>query len=161
MGDHCERCQGGFLGNNSLDGQAVSCSSCPCPLRVPSNKSVHLTFYSDPLDPHCHHDRSLSLHRVLFKYTVQKYSLQSFMCLCVVLQRVVCRRMTGCSVCACRVMLDLTVKGKQPHIVWTCCQQYSTTNEAIKVPLKVVLDTMSVEAHFALWKYFDFISDIL
>ncbi|KAL7397953.1 hypothetical protein ABVT39_002224 [Epinephelus coioides] len=36
-GDHCETCQGGFLGNNSLDGQAVSCSSCPCPLRVPSN----------------------------------------------------------------------------------------------------------------------------
>uniref|UniRef100_A0A671Z1U8 Laminin subunit alpha-5 n=1 Tax=Sparus aurata TaxID=8175 RepID=A0A671Z1U8_SPAAU len=36
-GDHCERCQGGFLGNNTLDGQAVSCSSCPCPLRVPSN----------------------------------------------------------------------------------------------------------------------------
>uniref|UniRef100_A0A671Z2E7 Laminin, alpha 5 n=1 Tax=Sparus aurata TaxID=8175 RepID=A0A671Z2E7_SPAAU len=34
-GDHCERCQGGFLGNNTLDGQAVSCSSCPCPLRVP------------------------------------------------------------------------------------------------------------------------------
>ncbi|XP_036961278.1 laminin subunit alpha-5 isoform X1 [Acanthopagrus latus] len=36
-GDHCERCQGGFLGNNTLDGQAVSCSSCPCPLRVLSN----------------------------------------------------------------------------------------------------------------------------
>uniref|UniRef100_A0A8D3DC26 Laminin subunit alpha-5 n=1 Tax=Scophthalmus maximus TaxID=52904 RepID=A0A8D3DC26_SCOMX len=36
-GDHCEQCQGGFLGNNSVDGQAVSCSSCPCPLRVPSN----------------------------------------------------------------------------------------------------------------------------
>ncbi|XP_058499238.1 laminin subunit alpha-5 isoform X1 [Solea solea] len=36
-GDHCENCQGGFLGNNSVDGQAVSCSSCPCPLRVPSN----------------------------------------------------------------------------------------------------------------------------
>ncbi|XP_073325739.1 laminin subunit alpha-5 [Pagrus major] len=36
-GDHCERCQGGFLGNNTLDGQAVLCSSCPCPLRVPSN----------------------------------------------------------------------------------------------------------------------------
>ncbi|XP_061781861.1 laminin subunit alpha-5 isoform X2 [Nerophis lumbriciformis] len=34
-GDHCEKCQGGFLGNNSVDGQA--CSSCPCPLRVPSN----------------------------------------------------------------------------------------------------------------------------
>ncbi|XP_037629113.1 laminin subunit alpha-5 isoform X3 [Sebastes umbrosus] len=36
-GDRCESCLGGFLGNNSLDGQAVSCSSCPCPLRVPSN----------------------------------------------------------------------------------------------------------------------------
>nr|XP_033943330.1 laminin subunit alpha-5 isoform X2 [Pseudochaenichthys georgianus] len=36
-GDHCETCRGGFLGNNSLDGQAVSCSSCPCPLRVASN----------------------------------------------------------------------------------------------------------------------------
>uniref|UniRef100_A0A3B4BCE3 Laminin, alpha 5 n=1 Tax=Periophthalmus magnuspinnatus TaxID=409849 RepID=A0A3B4BCE3_9GOBI len=36
-GDHCEKCQGGFMGNNTLDGQAVSCSSCPCPLSVPSN----------------------------------------------------------------------------------------------------------------------------
>ncbi|KAM3872260.1 laminin subunit alpha-5 [Diretmus argenteus] len=36
-GDHCEKCQGGFLGNNSVDGQAVSCSSCPCPLQVASN----------------------------------------------------------------------------------------------------------------------------
>ncbi|KAM6924368.1 laminin subunit alpha-5 [Xenentodon cancila] len=36
-GNHCERCKGGFLGNNSLDGQAVSCFSCPCPLRAPSN----------------------------------------------------------------------------------------------------------------------------
>ncbi|KAF3860796.1 hypothetical protein F7725_001051, partial [Dissostichus mawsoni] len=36
-GDHCETCRGGFLGNNSLDGQAVLCSSCPCPLRVASN----------------------------------------------------------------------------------------------------------------------------
>ncbi|XP_075883000.1 laminin subunit alpha-5 isoform X3 [Nelusetta ayraudi] len=36
-GEHCESCQGGFLGNSSLDGQAASCSSCPCPLRVPSN----------------------------------------------------------------------------------------------------------------------------
>ncbi|KAM8862639.1 laminin subunit alpha-5 isoform 2-T2 [Spinachia spinachia] len=36
-GHHCEICQGGFLGNNSLDGQAVACSSCPCPLRVASN----------------------------------------------------------------------------------------------------------------------------
>uniref|UniRef100_A0A8C9TNX3 Laminin, alpha 5 n=1 Tax=Scleropages formosus TaxID=113540 RepID=A0A8C9TNX3_SCLFO len=31
-GDHCEKCQGGFLDNGSLDGHAVSCSSCPCPL---------------------------------------------------------------------------------------------------------------------------------
>ncbi|XP_054881817.1 laminin subunit alpha-5-like, partial [Poeciliopsis prolifica] len=37
VGDHCESCRGGFLSNNSLDGQAVSCSSCPCPLRAPSN----------------------------------------------------------------------------------------------------------------------------
>ncbi|KAM4737780.1 laminin subunit alpha-5 isoform 2-T2 [Anableps anableps] len=37
IGDHCESCRGGFLSNNSLDGQAVSCSSCPCPLRAPSN----------------------------------------------------------------------------------------------------------------------------
>ncbi|KAK5624087.1 hypothetical protein CRENBAI_015003 [Crenichthys baileyi] len=37
VGDHCESCMGGFLSNNSLDGQAVSCSSCPCPLRAPSN----------------------------------------------------------------------------------------------------------------------------
>uniref|UniRef100_A0AAV2LXJ7 Laminin subunit alpha-5 n=1 Tax=Knipowitschia caucasica TaxID=637954 RepID=A0AAV2LXJ7_KNICA len=36
-GDHCEKCLGGFMGNNSLDGQAVSCSSCPCPLSVSSN----------------------------------------------------------------------------------------------------------------------------
>ncbi|XP_030589628.1 laminin subunit alpha-5 isoform X2 [Archocentrus centrarchus] len=36
-GDHCERCQGGFMGNNSIDGQAVACSSCPCPLRASSN----------------------------------------------------------------------------------------------------------------------------
>uniref|UniRef100_A0A8D3ECX5 Laminin subunit alpha 3 n=1 Tax=Scophthalmus maximus TaxID=52904 RepID=A0A8D3ECX5_SCOMX len=42
-GDHCEQCQGGFLGNNSVDGQAVSCSSCPCPLRVPSNKEIRLS----------------------------------------------------------------------------------------------------------------------
>ncbi|XP_043984093.1 laminin subunit alpha-5 isoform X1 [Gambusia affinis] len=37
IGDHCESCRGGFLSNNSLEGQAVSCSSCPCPLRAPSN----------------------------------------------------------------------------------------------------------------------------
>ncbi|KAM9343060.1 laminin subunit alpha-5 isoform 2-T2 [Pholidichthys leucotaenia] len=36
-GKHCQHCQGGFHGNNSVDGQAVSCSSCPCPLRTPSN----------------------------------------------------------------------------------------------------------------------------
>ncbi|XP_029690196.1 laminin subunit alpha-5 isoform X2 [Takifugu rubripes] len=36
-GDHCEKCQGGFHGNSSVDGQAVWCSSCPCPLTVPSN----------------------------------------------------------------------------------------------------------------------------
>ncbi|XP_018593227.2 laminin subunit alpha-5 isoform X1 [Scleropages formosus] len=36
-GDHCEKCQGGFLDNGSLDGHAVSCSSCPCPLQVTSN----------------------------------------------------------------------------------------------------------------------------
>lgn len=36
-GDHCEQCQGGFLGNNTVDGHSVSCSSCPCPLTVPSN----------------------------------------------------------------------------------------------------------------------------
>ncbi|XP_015822830.1 laminin subunit alpha-5 isoform X1 [Nothobranchius furzeri] len=37
VGNHCERCKDGFLGNNSLDGHAVSCSGCPCPLRAPSN----------------------------------------------------------------------------------------------------------------------------
>ncbi|XP_035998362.1 laminin subunit alpha-5 [Fundulus heteroclitus] len=37
VGERCESCMGGFLSNNSLDGQAVSCSSCPCPLRAPSN----------------------------------------------------------------------------------------------------------------------------
>uniref|UniRef100_A0A8C1MUI0 Laminin, alpha 5 n=1 Tax=Cyprinus carpio TaxID=7962 RepID=A0A8C1MUI0_CYPCA len=31
-GSHCEQCQGGFHGNNIVDGHAVSCSSCPCPL---------------------------------------------------------------------------------------------------------------------------------
>ncbi|XP_045065442.1 laminin subunit alpha-5 isoform X2 [Coregonus clupeaformis] len=36
-GDHCEKCQGGFLGNNSLDGHAQSCDTCPCPLQVASN----------------------------------------------------------------------------------------------------------------------------
>ncbi|XP_066526408.1 laminin subunit alpha-5 isoform X2 [Hoplias malabaricus] len=36
-GDHCERCQGGFLGNTTVDGYAVACASCPCPLQVVSN----------------------------------------------------------------------------------------------------------------------------
>ncbi|XP_056106000.1 laminin subunit alpha-5 isoform X1 [Rhinichthys klamathensis goyatoka] len=36
-GNHCEKCQGGFHGNNTVDGHAVSCSSCPCPLQVASN----------------------------------------------------------------------------------------------------------------------------
>uniref|UniRef100_A0A8B9LXF7 Laminin subunit alpha-5 n=1 Tax=Astyanax mexicanus TaxID=7994 RepID=A0A8B9LXF7_ASTMX len=36
-GDHCEKCQGGFRGNNSVDGHAVSCTSCPCPMQVASN----------------------------------------------------------------------------------------------------------------------------
>lgn len=36
-GEHCEKCLGGFMGNNTLDGHSVSCSSCPCPLSVPSN----------------------------------------------------------------------------------------------------------------------------
>ncbi|XP_037396843.1 laminin subunit alpha-5 isoform X2 [Pygocentrus nattereri] len=36
-GDHCEKCRGGFRGNNTVDGHAVSCTSCPCPLQVASN----------------------------------------------------------------------------------------------------------------------------
>ncbi|KAL4655456.1 laminin subunit alpha-5 isoform X1 [Arapaima gigas] len=36
-GDHCEKCQGGFLSNSSVDGHAVACSSCPCPLQIASN----------------------------------------------------------------------------------------------------------------------------
>ncbi|KAB5546449.1 hypothetical protein PHYPO_G00072140 [Pangasianodon hypophthalmus] len=36
-GDHCEKCLGGFHSNTTLDGHAVSCSSCPCPLQVASN----------------------------------------------------------------------------------------------------------------------------
>ncbi|XP_061114000.1 laminin subunit alpha-5 isoform X1 [Conger conger] len=36
-GEHCEKCRGGFLGNSTVDGHAVSCSSCPCPLQVASN----------------------------------------------------------------------------------------------------------------------------
>uniref|UniRef100_A0A8C1MUB0 Laminin, alpha 5 n=1 Tax=Cyprinus carpio TaxID=7962 RepID=A0A8C1MUB0_CYPCA len=48
-GSHCEQCQGGFHGNNIVDGHAVSCSSCPCPLQVASNKSVCLISSSLPL----------------------------------------------------------------------------------------------------------------
>uniref|UniRef100_A0A4W5JWR5 Laminin EGF-like domain-containing protein n=1 Tax=Hucho hucho TaxID=62062 RepID=A0A4W5JWR5_9TELE len=44
-GDHCEKCQGGFLGNNSLDGRAQSCDTCPCPLQVASNKSIAFPFF--------------------------------------------------------------------------------------------------------------------
>ncbi|KAJ8257343.1 hypothetical protein GJAV_G00184600 [Gymnothorax javanicus] len=36
-GEHCEKCRGGFLGNSTVDGNAVSCTSCPCPLQVASN----------------------------------------------------------------------------------------------------------------------------
>ncbi|XP_062872234.1 laminin subunit alpha-5 [Trichomycterus rosablanca] len=36
-GDHCEKCRGGFHSNNTVDGHAVACSSCPCPLQVISN----------------------------------------------------------------------------------------------------------------------------
>ncbi|XP_036446627.1 laminin subunit alpha-5 isoform X2 [Colossoma macropomum] len=36
-GDHCEKCRGGFHGNNTVDGHAVPCTSCPCPLQVASN----------------------------------------------------------------------------------------------------------------------------
>ncbi|XP_030624223.1 laminin subunit alpha-5 [Chanos chanos] len=36
-GDHCEKCQSGFHNNNTVDGQAVACDSCPCPLQVASN----------------------------------------------------------------------------------------------------------------------------
>lgn len=46
-GNHCEKCQGGFHGNNTVDGHAVSCSSCPCPLQVASNKSVPLFHHLD------------------------------------------------------------------------------------------------------------------
>ncbi len=48
-GNHCEQCLGGFHGNNTVDGHAVSCSSCPCPLQVASNKSVCLISSSVPL----------------------------------------------------------------------------------------------------------------
>lgn len=46
-GNHCEKCLGGFHGNNAVDGHAVSCSSCPCPLQVASNKSVPLFHHLD------------------------------------------------------------------------------------------------------------------
>lgn len=36
-GDHCERCQAGFVRTGSEDPTAP-CASCPCPLAVPSNK---------------------------------------------------------------------------------------------------------------------------
>lgn len=36
-GDHCEKCRGGFHSDPKVDGHAVSCSSCPCPLQVASN----------------------------------------------------------------------------------------------------------------------------
>ncbi|XP_028849375.1 laminin subunit alpha-5 isoform X2 [Denticeps clupeoides] len=36
-GDHCEKCTGGFHTNNTVDGHAMSCTSCPCPLQVASN----------------------------------------------------------------------------------------------------------------------------
>ncbi|TUI56729.1 Laminin subunit alpha-5 [Bagarius yarrelli] len=36
-GDHCEKCKGGFYSNTTVDGRAVSCSSCPCPLQLASN----------------------------------------------------------------------------------------------------------------------------
>lgn len=116
-GDHCEKCQGGFLGNNSLDGQAVSCSSCPCPLRVPSNKSVPSTSFTITPPP---------LSEPYITITACCFSL------CVVLQRVVCRKPTGCSVCVCRVTLDRTVKGTQPpQHMWLCCEQRYRTPTCI------------------------------
>lgn len=36
-GDHCERCQAGFVRSGPED-PAAPCISCPCPLAVPSNK---------------------------------------------------------------------------------------------------------------------------
>lgn len=116
-GDHCERCQGGFLGNNTLDGQAVSCSSCPCPLRVPSNKSVQ--FYSLSV---CfllwlvcvisHNQSPWFLHKI----DIIRITSCVFVSLRVVLQKVVRREATGCSVCVCRATLDHTVRGKKPHL---------------------------------------------
>lgn len=94
IGDHCESCRGGFLSNNSLDGQAVSCSSCPCPLRAPSNKSAFLL-----------HSELLFFHSYwVFQELILLY-------LCAALQRAACRGVTGCSVCVCTAMLDQTVRG--------------------------------------------------
>lgn len=36
-GDHCERCQAGFVRIGTED-PAAPCVSCPCPVSVPSNK---------------------------------------------------------------------------------------------------------------------------
>uniref|UniRef100_A0A9J8D7J6 Laminin, alpha 5 n=1 Tax=Cyprinus carpio carpio TaxID=630221 RepID=A0A9J8D7J6_CYPCA len=47
-GNHCEQCLGGFHGNNTVDGHAVSCSSCPCPLQVASNKCAP-GYYGNPV----------------------------------------------------------------------------------------------------------------
>uniref|UniRef100_A0A8C1MCI5 Laminin, alpha 5 n=1 Tax=Cyprinus carpio TaxID=7962 RepID=A0A8C1MCI5_CYPCA len=47
-GNHCEQCLGGFHGNNTVDGHAVSCSSCPCPLQVASNKCAP-GYYGNPM----------------------------------------------------------------------------------------------------------------
>lgn len=60
-----------------------------------------------------------SCHRSLlwFLFEPRYCNNSSFVSLCVVLLRVVCRRATGCSVCVCRVMLDRTVKGKRQHSV--------------------------------------------
>ncbi|XP_077410264.1 laminin subunit alpha-5 isoform X1 [Vanacampus margaritifer] len=62
-GDHCEKCQAGFSSNISVDGQVLSCSSCPCPLRAPSNnfaqgcveKNEHMHCLCMPgyAGPHC------------------------------------------------------------------------------------------------------------
>ncbi|XP_072512537.1 laminin subunit alpha-5 isoform X2 [Salminus brasiliensis] len=51
-GDHCEKCQGGYRGNNSVDGHAVSCTSCPCPLQVASNNFA-IGCVEKPNNMHC------------------------------------------------------------------------------------------------------------
>uniref|UniRef100_A0A672MXZ0 Laminin, alpha 5 n=1 Tax=Sinocyclocheilus grahami TaxID=75366 RepID=A0A672MXZ0_SINGR len=51
-GNHCEQCQGGFHGNNIVDGHAVSCSSCPCPLQVASNNFA-IRCVEKPNHMHC------------------------------------------------------------------------------------------------------------